>query len=160
MDDNGYKNPIKIKQRERVRMPKERAFRKLNLKIDRFDEFNIPTVELTNEQMAKFDEFRKYLNIIRKCPRCKTYVGMLNIYCNEDYELRGKCTDCMEYITDGTREAKDYSEWFHKLIMDKYGMSFINDGFPHLLKHEVRGKYCSDCKNYHTTMEYVDLRDE
>lgn len=138
---------------------KERAFRKLDLKIDRFEEFNIPTVQLTNEQMEKFDKFRfEYLNILRKCPRCKYYVHMLNVYCTDDYEFRGLCTECMEYVTDTSKDFKEFAKWFDDILQSKYGMTF-KDGFPKLLKHEVQGKYCVNCKAHHTTMQYVDLRD-
>lgn len=147
---------IKIDETAKAYSPiKERAFKKHKLKIDRSDSFKDPIIRLTDEQDRKFMQFRKYCHLINKCIYCQTYISLQNFSSNDDNEITALCADCLQYMIDGSAQAKEYVIWFNNILKD-FGMSF-SDGFPKTMQHERRGKWCINCKDYHTTMEFIRL---
>lgn len=158
-NSNGYSNPIKINSNfhKNESKQKERAFRKHRLKLDNKKAFADPTIFFTEEQYIKFEEFRRYCMNISKCIHgCKGYISLEHNFCsNDNNEITALCADCMQYSIDSSNTAKEYVIWFNKILED-FGMSF-KDGFPKLMKHELIGKWCSNCNANHTKMEYIHL---
>ena len=132
---------------------KERAYKKLKLKVDRHTSFNDPIVVLTDEQDEKFAQFRSYCHLINKCIYCQTFISLENFGSNDDNEITALCADCLNYMVDGSSQAKDYVIWFDNIIKD-YGMTF-KDGFPKMMQHVKKGKWCKNCNAYHTKMEFM-----
>lgn len=155
------KEPIKINTKDvKAFSPlKERAHTKYNLKVDKYTKFNEPIIELNDEQAQKFKEFETYCRLNRKCINgCKGYINLRNFSSNDDDEIRAICAECLNYTVDSSFQAKEYVRWFNKILED-YGMTF-KEGFPKLMKHEVKGRWCKDCNAHHTTMEFFDHRDD
>jgi hypothetical protein len=137
---------------------KEKAFRKKELKVDKKSLFMDPIVELDDEQSKQFEMMTEFCRLMSRCPSCKTYVVLQNFSSTPDGGIRGLCSDCLNYITDESKQAKDFVTWLNTKVLEDYGLSF-SDGFPKLLKHERKENWCRDCKAYHTTMQFYDYRD-
>lgn len=147
------KEPIKIKNPVKTKL-KERAHTKYNLGVDRYTKFKDPIIQLNDEQAEKYKKFRDYCHKINKCVNnCKGYIDMKNFNANDDNDIVMLCTECLQYTIDSSILAREYVIWFNKILKD-YGMSFNEDGFPKLMKHEVKGAYCANCAAHHTTMEF------
>ena len=148
---------IKIDTHKKSSPLKERAYKKLVLKVE--DNFENPIIQLDDEQDKKLDDFRDYIRKINQCLYCKKYVPEINFHASDDYtELKALCMDCMMYIVDSSQYVKDFIKDFQKIISE-CGYDF-KDGFPEMLKHEKRGKWCKDCNDYHTKMEFINFRNE
>lgn len=143
---------------------KERAYRKLDLKVDSKSLFMDPIIELSNEQAAKFEEMLDFCRNISRCPICDA-AGEKHKYINlgafhsapDNGGIRAKCSNCLGIVSDDSQQARYWVRWFNSTILDEYGLSF-EDGFPKLLKHEIQGNWCHNCKAHHTTMQYYDYR--
>ena len=136
----------------------KKKYIKNDLKVDNKSLFMDPIINLTSDQQAaKYQEMVDFCKALSKCLQCKKKTIDLEKFCSTpDGGIRGLCSDCLNYVTDDTQYSKSLVTWLNSVIGD-YGMNFEN-GFPKLTQYEQKGKWCSDCQDYHVTIQTWDYR--
>jgi hypothetical protein len=156
----GKKPPIRIDPDEyKHRSNKlERAFTKQDLKVDKTKLFLDPIIELNDEQNKRYEALLDFCRDMSKCVNgCKGYIKLTNYSATPGCTgIRARCGECINYTTDESKQARDHAEWLNS-VMQEYGMDF-QEGLPKLVKHEIKGRWCANCRQNHNYIEWYDYR--